>query len=94
MMFSNLADARKALSLLEEYKNPGSNCCVLQEYTVKSAIPVREGIAGPLTSKWPPYNSYPGGAVQWEMLLGRSVMLDETKSGWKSFLEPGKKVPL
>ncbi|MDL2355715.1 MAG: DUF6531 domain-containing protein [Pseudomonadota bacterium] len=79
--YTNLADARKELALLEEFKAPGSNCCVLQEYTVKAPIPVREGQAGPLTSKKPPYDSYPGGAQQWELMLDRSL-------NWRDFLVP------
>jgi RHS repeat-associated protein len=84
--YTSLAEARKDLSLLQEFKAAGSNCCVIQEYTVKSPIPVRQGTAGPLTSKKPPYDSYPGGGDQWQFLLDRSLTKDE---GWKNFLLEG-----
>jgi RHS repeat-associated protein len=89
--FTNLKDARDALSLLYGFKQPGPNCCTLQEYTVKSPIPVREGIAGPLTSRDPPFDSYPGGAMQWELLLDRSLTKGE---GWRKFLVPTGEVRL
>lgn len=79
--FTSLADARKELALLEEFKQPGPNCCVLQEYIVKAPIPMREGFAGSLTSAKPPYDSYPGGAPQWELLLDRSL-------NWRNYLVP------
>ena len=89
--FTSLAEARKELSLLEAFKKPGSNCCVLQEYIVKAPIPVREGFAGPLISKDPPYDSYPGGAKQWQLLLDQSLT---ELGGWKNFLTEGSKVIL
>lgn len=92
MQFKSLEEARKYLSLLEEFKTPGSNCCVLQEYIVKSPIPVREGYAGPLKSLNPPFDSYPGGAKQWELLLDRTLV---ENNGWQNFLTAsGNPVPL
>lgn len=89
--FTSLAEARKALALLEEFKGSGSNCCVLQEYIVKTPIPVREGFAGALQSKVPPYDSYPGGAKQWQFLLDRSLTKGD---GWKNFLSEGTRTVL
>ncbi|GAB3469991.1 hypothetical protein GCM10027321_39910 [Massilia terrae] len=79
--FTSLAEARKKLALLEEFKEPGSNCCVLQEYTVKAPIPIRKGSAGALTSRKPPYDSYAGGAEQYQLLLDKVL-------NWRDFLEP------
>ncbi|GAB3446265.1 DUF6531 domain-containing protein [Massilia solisilvae] len=79
--FTSLAEARKKLALLEEFKEPGSNCCVIQEYTVKAPIPIRKGFAGALTSRKPPYDSYPGGAEQYQLLLDKGL-------NWRDFLEP------
>jgi RHS repeat-associated protein len=89
--YTSLAEARKYLSLLQEFKEAGSNCCVIQEYTVKSPIPVRQGTAGPLTSTKPPHDSYPGGGDQWQFLLDRSLTKDE---GWKNFLLEGATIEL
>jgi len=85
--FATLDEARKALSLLEAFKRSGGDCCVLQEYVVKAPIPAREGIAGPLTSKTPPFDSYPGGANQWELLLDNSLK-------WQDFLIESKRIDL
>jgi RHS repeat-associated protein len=79
--YSSLEEARKELALLEEFKASGSNCCVLQEYTVKAPIPVRDGYAGGLTSRKPPYDSYAGGGQQYQILLDRNL-------NWRDFLVP------
>jgi RHS repeat-associated protein len=89
--FTSLAEARRELALLEEFKRPGANCCVLQEYTVRAPIPVRQGWAGPLTSRTNPAESYPGGAMQWELLLDRSLTRD---GGWENFFDLGRRVEL
>lgn len=51
--FRSLQEAREQLALLEKFKHPGANCCVLQEYIVRSPIPVRTGVAGPLSATEP-----------------------------------------
>jgi RHS repeat-associated protein len=84
--YTSLAEARSDLSLLQEFKKAGSDCCVIQEYTVKTPIPVRGGTAGPLQSTKPPYDSYPGGGQQWQLLLDRSLTED---GGWENFFIKG-----
>lgn len=84
---TNHADISAELALLEEFKTSGSNCCVMQEYIVKTPIPVREGFAGPLTSRSNPNDTYSGGAKQWELLLDRSLK-------WDDFLKLGKTVEI
>jgi RHS repeat-associated protein len=87
MKFKSMEEARRHLALLEEFKASGPNCCILQEYIVKSPVPVREGFAGPITSRVPPYDSYPGGAPQWELLLDKTLV---EKNRWENFLEIGQ----
>lgn len=89
--FTRLAEARKDLALLMEFKPDGADCCVLQQYIVKAPIPVREGYAGPLTARTPPHDSYPGGGPQWELLLDRSLTQN---GGWLNFLIKGEAVDL
>ena len=77
--YRSLQEARDELAVLQEFKSSGTDL-VLQEYTVTSAIPVREGYAGPQVSGWPASETYVGGGVQIQFLV------DLRNEAWLSYL--------
>lgn len=79
--YRSLEEARNELSVLEEFKRSGSDL-ILQEYVVTTAIPVREGFAGPQVSGWPASESYVGGGQQLQFLV------DLRGSSWEAYLRP------
>ncbi|MFO1465389.1 MAG: DUF6531 domain-containing protein [Steroidobacteraceae bacterium] len=79
--YRSLQEARDELAVLQEFKRSDTDL-VLQEYTVKTAIPVREGYAGPQVSGWPASESYVGGGTQVQFLVDLRV------SNWDDFLSP------
>ena len=79
--YRSLEEARNELSVLEEFKRSG-NDLVLQEYIVTTAIPVREGFAGPQVSGWPASESYVGGGQQFQFLV------DLRGPSWETYLRP------
>ena len=77
-----LAEARKSLALLPEFKET-AKCCDVLELTVTNPIPVRSGWAGPLTSKQTGEN-YNGGAKQFEFLMSMS------DNNWLKYFDKNK----
>lgn len=80
--YTSLEEARNDLSLLKAFTD-AKGPLVIQEYTIKGPIPVREGHVGALKSTTNPSESYPGGGLQWELLLDKSLT---ENGGWRNFL--------
>ena len=77
--YSSLAEARRELSILEEFKRSNYDL-VIQEYSVKAAMPVRSGYSGPQVSGWPASESYVGGGSQLQLLV------DTSGTQWRQYL--------
>ncbi len=85
--YQSLEEARNELAVLQEFKRSG-NDLVLQEYVVSTAIPVREGFAGPQVSGWPASESYVGGGQQLQFLV------DLRGSSWETYLKPAATIEI
>ncbi|MBS0611594.1 MAG: RHS repeat protein [Proteobacteria bacterium] len=77
--YRSLQEARDELSLLEQFKQSDTDL-VLQEYTVTSPIPVREGYAGPQVSGWPASETYVGEGQQIQFLV------DLRGNAWRTYM--------
>jgi len=80
--YHSLQEARNELAVLQEFKSARDDL-VLQEYTVTTPIPVREGYAGPQVSGWPASETYVGGGKQVEFLVNLR------DGNWRSYLTQG-----
>jgi hypothetical protein len=85
--YRSLEEARNELAILQEFKRSDSDL-VVQEYTVATAIPVREGFSGPQVSGWPASESYVGGGKQIQFLL------DFRGNSWERYLSPTQTIEL
>ncbi len=85
--YQSLEQARNELSVLLEFKGADSDL-VVQEYTVTTAMPVREGYSGPQVSGWPASETYVGGGQQIQFLV------DLRGAVWERFLVPTQTIEL